>query len=66
MRPIPSTARAFTVHSFDPERVLVWAKPDSTWVWRLTADGDGSIRLVTRIRSRYDWSRPRSAACRSC
>jgi hypothetical protein len=40
----------------------VWGKPDSTWVWRLTANADGSTRLVTRIPARYDWSRPGSAA----
>jgi hypothetical protein len=45
MPPTPSTATAFTVHSFNPERVLVWAKPDSTWVWRLTANADGSTSV---------------------
>jgi len=62
MSPTPSTATAFKVHSFEPERTLVWAKPDSTWVWRLTRNRDGSTRLVARIRARYIWSRPASAA----
>jgi hypothetical protein len=62
MTPKPSTATAFKVHSFEPERMLVWAKPDSTWVWRLTGHPAGSTRLVTRIRARYVWSKPRSAA----
>ncbi len=62
MSPTPSAATAFTVHSFQPERVLVWAKPDSTWVWQLTDIGAGSTRLVTRIRTRYDWARPAAAA----
>ena len=62
MTATPTTTTAFTVHSFDPEQVLVWAKPDSTWVWRLTTNADGSTRLVTRIRACYHWSRPGSAA----
>jgi hypothetical protein len=51
---------AFTVHSFDVNRSLLWAKSDSTWVWRLTPTGDAT-RLVTRIRAVYDWHRPLSA-----
>jgi hypothetical protein len=58
----PSDTTAFRVHSVEHERVLVWAKPDSTWVWRLTGNDDGSTRLVTRIRAQYAWSRPASAA----
>jgi hypothetical protein len=48
---------AFTVIDFEPERYLVWAKPDSTWVWELAQDGGGT-RVVTRLRIRYDWSQP--------
>jgi len=51
--PDPVHRHAFKVHSFEPERMLVWAKPDSTWVWRLTGHPDGPTRLVTRIRGRY-------------
>jgi len=58
MSPTPTDTTAFTVHSFIPDRSLVWVKPDSTWTWQLTGNPDGSTRLVTRIRARYEWSRP--------
>lgn len=44
---------AFRVASLDEPRSLVWSKPDSTWAWRLTADGAGGTRLVTRLKARY-------------
>jgi hypothetical protein len=44
---------AFRVTVVDEPRVLVWAKPDSTWAWRLTSDGSGT-RLVTRLKARYE------------
>ena len=52
---------AFTIASIDPPHQLVWAKPDSTWVWMLREE-DGRTRLVTRLRILYDWSRPLGAA----
>jgi hypothetical protein len=48
---------AFKVARVDPPHVLVWAKPDSTWAWTLTADSGGT-RLVTRLRILYDWEHP--------
>lgn len=51
---------AFRVAEIDPPTALLWRKPDSTWAWRLT-DLDGRTRLVTRLRARYDWSRPAAA-----
>jgi hypothetical protein len=36
-------------------------KPDSTWVWKLTDAGDGTTRLVTRVRVVYTWSHPLTA-----
>jgi hypothetical protein len=45
---------AFRVASVDEPRSLVWRKPDSTWAWRLTSDGAGGTRLVTRLKARYD------------
>ena len=32
---------------------MLWAKPDSSWAWRLEPTGEGGIRLVTRVRCRY-------------
>jgi hypothetical protein len=54
----PTDRTAFTVHSFEPGKWLLWTKPDSTWAWHLTATDDGGTRLVTRIRAVYDWRNP--------
>lgn len=62
MSPTPSDRTAFRVHSFTVPRSLLWVKPDSTWCWSLTELGDGCTRLVTRIRTRYDWHHPVDAA----
>lgn len=55
------TTTAFRVHSFEPHHSLVWAKPDSTWTWTLTADPNEGTRLVTRLRQHYDWHHPAAA-----
>lgn len=44
---------AFTVVLAQEPHVLVWAKPDSTWAWRLT-ESAGRTRLVTRLRAGYE------------
>ena len=49
---------AFSVHSFQAPEWLLWSKPDSTWAWSLTQTETGGTRLVTRIRTRYDWRHP--------
>jgi hypothetical protein len=48
---------AFRIAQTEAPHLLVWAKPDSTWAWRLMPI-DGGTRLVTRLRIRYRWSRP--------
>ena len=58
----PSDRTAFKVASFDEHESLLWAKPDSTWSWRLTELSGGRTRLVTRVRARYDWHHPFDAA----
>jgi hypothetical protein len=45
---------AFRVRAFVPYQLLVWAKPDATWSWRLEDAEGGTTRLVTRIRARYE------------
>lgn len=45
---------SFRVARIDAPRALVWSKPDSTWAWRLTPDGTGGTRLVTRLKARYE------------
>jgi hypothetical protein len=57
----PTDKTAFRVDSFDLESWLLWAKPDSTWSWRLTTTTSGGTRLVTRIHAVYDWSHPLAA-----
>lgn len=58
----PSDRTAFKVASYVENESLLWAKPDSTWSWRLTELPGGRTRLVTRVRARYDWSHPFDAA----
>jgi hypothetical protein len=56
--PVPMSGRiddrtAFRVFAFTPYRIMVWAKPDSTWTWQLRPTATGGTRLVTRVRARY-------------
>ena len=57
----PTDRTAFRVTSFELNESLLWAKPDSTWAWRLTPVQDHGTRLVTRVHAVYDWSHPVSA-----
>jgi hypothetical protein len=57
----PTETNAFRVEGFEVDRWLLWRKPDSTWVWRLTDLGDDRTRLVTRVQAVYDWRRPAKA-----
>ena len=52
---------AFRVHSLEPNRWLVWSKPDSTWAWKLVPGSDGTSRMIVRLKQRYPWERPASA-----
>jgi hypothetical protein len=63
MSPIgpPSDRNAFRVAAFDEPRWLLWTKPDSSWVWRLTSLPGRHARLVTRVHASYDWTRPFAA-----
>jgi hypothetical protein len=51
---------AFRVAALEAPRHLVWAKPDSTWAWRLSPAADGT-RVVTRLRILYRWQQPSGA-----
>ena len=57
----PSDVTAFRVAGFEVNQWLLWRKPDSTWVWKLTDTGDGTTRLVTRVHAVYQWRRPLTA-----
>ncbi len=61
MSPSPSERTALRVHAFQVDTWLLWTKPDCTWAWTLTPNRTGGTRLVTRIRTTYDWRRPATA-----
>lgn len=53
----PDGKHGINVYSMDYPRSMVWGTPgDTTWVWQLEPQPDGSTRLLTRIRSRIRWS----------
>lgn len=52
---------AFKVKAVEPNRWLLWEKPDSTWSWKLLPLAGGRTRLVTRLKQRYAWESPASA-----
>ncbi|MGY1699818.1 SRPBCC family protein [Geodermatophilus sp. SYSU D00766] len=58
MAPTPDESTAFVVESLDPPREMLWRTPTSTWAWRLVPLEGGRTRVVTRLRARYDRSRP--------
>lgn len=57
----PTDKTAFRVDSYDVGSWMLWAKPDSTWAWRLTPTTSGGTRLTTRVHAVYDWSHPLTA-----
>lgn len=57
----PTEVTAFKVHSFRTDQWLLWSKPDSSWAWVLMELPGRRTRLVTRVRTRYDWSQPAAA-----
>jgi hypothetical protein len=64
MSPIgpPTDVNAFRVAGYEVDRWLLWTKPDSTWVWQLTALPDGGTRLVTRVSAPRDWKHAPASA----
>jgi hypothetical protein len=52
---------AFRVAALETNEWLLWAKPDSTWSWRLTPLPGGRTRLVTRLKQHYRWQSPAMA-----
>ena len=36
---------------------MLWRKGGGTWLWLLEPGGTGQTRLITRLRSRYTWTR---------
>jgi hypothetical protein len=55
----PTADTSFRIAQIEPPTSLVWAKPESSWAWTLTALPRDRTRLVTRLKQRY---RPAPAA----
>jgi hypothetical protein len=51
---------AFKVKAFATNQWLLWAKPDSTWAWKLVPLEGGRTRLISRLKQRYPWETPGS------
>jgi hypothetical protein len=46
---------ASRVAALEPNRTLLWTKPDSTWAWVLEPmDGGSRMRVLSRLRCRHD------------
>ena len=58
MSPTINDTTAFRVRAFEPNRWMLWSKPDSTWAWSLRPIDAEQTRLVCRIKARYEWSKP--------
>ena len=57
MSPTINDTTAFRVKAFEPNRWMLWSKPDSTWCWSLHSIDDERARLVCRIRAKYAWEK---------
>ena len=58
MVPRPSPRTAFVVDSFVAPEWLLWRSPNRTWAWRLVSLDGGRTRLISRLDTVYEWSRP--------
>lgn len=55
----PDGTHGMKVLSLDPPRSMVWGEPGgTTWAWQLDETASGGTRLVTRVRSHYEWFSP--------
>jgi hypothetical protein len=58
MVPKPSERTAFVVDSFAEPSWLLWRTPNRSWAWRLIPLAGGRTRLITRLKTEYEWRRP--------
>lgn len=56
--PWPSERSAFVVDSFVTPEWLLWRSPNRSWTWRLVPLPGGRTRLISRLNTVYEWSRP--------
>ena len=55
----PDGKQGMRVHAVDAPHSMVWGDPGgTTWAWQLAETDSGSTRLLTRVRSRYQWFSP--------
>jgi hypothetical protein len=45
---------AFRVAAFEPNRLLLWTKPDSTWAWMIEPIDEQHTRVVSRLRCHHE------------
>jgi hypothetical protein len=45
---------AFKVAAFEPGKMLLWTKPDSTWSWVLEPIDGERTRVVSRLRCHHE------------
>jgi hypothetical protein len=49
----PDGKHGIRVHALDPPHWMIWGTPgDTSWVWVLDQQPDGTTRLLTRVRSK--------------
>ncbi|MDI1290798.1 MAG: hypothetical protein PSX37_12720 [bacterium] len=55
----PDGKQGMNVLSMEAPHTMVWGTPgDTTWTWQLDELSDGSTRLLSRVRSHYEWLSP--------
>jgi len=53
----PDQKQGMWVHSFEKDWFILWEdkKGNASWLWYLIPVSPGETRLLTRLRTRYDW-----------
>jgi hypothetical protein len=56
----PGKDSGLRVKGFEPNRWMLWSdrKATSTWAWGLYPAEGGGTRLITRVRTHYQWTHP--------
>jgi hypothetical protein len=63
MASVVNETTAFRVKELEPNRFMLWEKPNSTWAWTLMPlDGGRKTRLIARLRTDYNWRRSPASA----
>jgi hypothetical protein len=56
--PWPTERSAFVVDGYAEPEWLLWRSPNRSWCWRLVPLPGGRTRLISRMNTEYEWSRP--------